>query len=240
MRLDKQDINRFRDPLYTVAEASRYLGRPDSTLRDWTHGYRKQRGSSIVQGGPLLTTVTSGPRQPVIPFVGLAEGMVLAAMRESGVPLQRIRPAVARLQADIGLEHALASRRLFTDGAEVLYDYAERSGDEIALAARELVVVRHGQRVFNDVVRSYLPRIEFSDDGYARLIRLPGYQRAELVVDPLRGFGQSVFIRGGARLEDALSMFWAGESLDVVADEYGVPRDQLEDAVRVDGRRKAA
>src|SRR3954453_13554726 len=112
MRLAKKDNNRFRDPLYTVAEASRYLGTPDSTLRDWTHGYRKQRGSSIVQGGPLLTTVTSGPRQPVIPFVGLAEGMILAAMRESGVPLQRIRPAVARLQADIGLEHALASQAL--------------------------------------------------------------------------------------------------------------------------------
>ena len=240
MQLDRHDIDRFRDPLYSVAEASRYLGAPDSTLRDWTHGYRKRRNSSLVQGQPLLTTVPSGPRQPVIPFVGLAEGMVLAAMRESGVPLQRIRPAVARLQAEIGLEHALASRRLFTDGAEVLYDYAERGPDELAVAARELVVVRHGQRVFNDVVTAYLRRIEFSDDDYARLIRLPGYQRAELVVDPMRAFGQPVFVRGGARLEDALALFWAGESLDVVSDEYAIPRDQLEDAVRVDGRRKAA
>ena len=37
----------------------------------------------------------------------------------------------------------------------------------------------------------------------------------------------------GARLEDALSMFHAGESLDVVADEYGVPFEELEDAVRI-------
>jgi chloramphenicol 3-O-phosphotransferase len=34
-------------------------------------------------------------------------------------------------------------------------------------------------------------------------------------------------------LEDALALFRAGEPLDVVADEYGVPRDQLEDAVRI-------
>ncbi len=240
MRRDETGIDRFRDPLYTVTEASRYLGTPDSTLRDWVHGYRRRQSRTTIAGAPLLTTVLMPARRPNIPFVGLAEGMVLAAMRASGVPLQRIRPAVARLQSEIGLEHALASKRLFTDGAEVLYDYADRGDDDVAVAARELVVVRHGQRVFNDVVEGYLRRVEFGADGYARLIQLPGYDVAELVVDPARGFGQPVFVRGGARLEDALSLFWAGEALDDVALEYGMPRDQLEDAIRVDGRRRAA
>jgi len=75
--------------------------------------------------------------------------------------------------------------------------------------------------------------VEFGADGYARLIRLPTYEVAELVVDPKRGFGQPVFARGGARLEDALSLVRAGESLDVVAREYGLPVDELEDAVRI-------
>jgi uncharacterized protein (DUF433 family) len=56
---------------------------------------------------------------------------------------------------------------------------------------------------------------------------------AEVLVDPHRGFGQPLFARGGARLEDAVAMFRAGESLDVVADEYGVPVEQLVDAVRI-------
>jgi hypothetical protein len=47
-----------------------------------------------------------------IPFVGLAEGMVLAAFRETGLPLQRIRPALERLEPEMGLEHALASEHL--------------------------------------------------------------------------------------------------------------------------------
>ena len=51
-------------------------------------------------------------------------------------------------------------------------------------------------------------------------------------MDPRRGFGQPVFARGGARLKGALAMFRAGESLEVVADEYGVPVEQLENAVR--------
>jgi hypothetical protein len=49
----------------------------------------------------------------------------------------------------------LASRRLFTDGAEVLLDYADSNDDQAAVrAVRNLVVVRNGQRVFNEVVAS--------------------------------------------------------------------------------------
>jgi uncharacterized protein (DUF433 family) len=170
----------------------------------------------------------------VIPFVGLAEGLVLTAMRSSGVPLQRIRPALIRLEQELGLSHALASKRLYTDGAEVLYDYAERGDDPTAAkAARHLVVVRNNQGVFNEVVEGYLRRLDFGDDGYARLIHLPAYATADVVVDPTRGFGQPIFARGGARIEDALSLFRAGEPLEAVAEEYGIPPVQLEDAVRI-------
>lgn len=236
MKRRDESPDRFSQPLYTVAEAACYLDVPDSTLRSWVHGYRRRRGGlPHVSTEPVLTALPSSiNRGPVIPFVGLAEGMVLAAMRHSGVPLQRIRPALARLSAEFGVGHALASQRLFTDGAEVLFDYAEHGADApAARAARDLVVVRNGQRVFNEVVDFYLRRVEFADDGYARVITLPAYRVAQLVVDPARGFGQPVFARGGARLEDALAMFRAGESLEVVAEEYGMPLDQLEDAVRI-------
>lgn len=226
--------DRFHDPLYTVAEAARYLDVPASTFATWAHGYRRRsaRRRDVV-AAPVLTAITS-VRGPVIPFIGLAEGVALSAMRRSGVPLQRIRPALARIDDEFGLRHALASKRLYTDGAEVLVDYAAGSGDPTAArAARELVVARNGQYVFNDIVGSYLRRIEFGEDGYARLIRLPAYDVADIVVDPARGFGQPIFARGGARLEDALALFRAGEPLDVVADEYGIPREQLEDAVRI-------
>ena len=75
--------------------------------------------------------------------MGLAE--VLAALRRSGVPMQRIRPALQAIEAEIGLEHALASRRLFTDGVELLFDYADAhiAGELLS----SLVVVRSGQRV---------------------------------------------------------------------------------------------
>lgn len=189
-------LDRFSSPLYTVSEAARYFDVPASTLASWAKGYRRAgKGRPEVTGSPVLTTVTSRGRGPVIPFVGLAEGLVLTAMRRAGVPLQRIRPALTRLDEELGLQHALASRRLYTDGAEVLYDYGETGEDEeAARAARELVVVRSDQRVFNEVVDAYLRRLEFADDGYVQLIRLPAYEVAEVVVDAARGLAD----RGGA------------------------------------------
>ena len=227
---------RFTVPLYSVSEAARYLGVPQSTFTTWARGYVRHRptGADSV-GAPVVTTVREpGIGGAVVPFVGLAEGLVLAAFRSGGVPLQRIRPALERLERELGVAHALASRALYTDGAEVLYDYAETAGDTPeARGARELVVVRNGQRVFADIVGAYLHRVEYASDGYPRLIRLPHYRDAEVVVDPGRGFGQPVFERGGARVEDVLALFRAGEPLDVVSAEYGVPESDLEDALRV-------
>ncbi len=233
------DPARFQTPLYSVAEAGRYLGVPTSTFATWAYGYtRRPPGGSPVHGEPIVTVRSrTTPGGAVVPFVGLAEGLVLAAIRRAGVPLQRIRPALTRLADELGIDHVLASRALYTDGAEVLYDFADQHGDTPeARGARELVAVCHGQRVFGEIVASYLRRVEFAADGYARLIRLPQYQHASVVVDPSRGFGQPIFSHGGARLEDVLGRFQAGEPLADVAAEFGVPAADLEDAVRIAAR----
>ena len=92
--------DRFTTPLYTVTEAARYLDVPATTFASWAHGYRRQKaGQRPEVGAAVLTALPRvGGRDPVIPFVGLAEGLVLTAIRSSGVPLQRIRPALVRLE----------------------------------------------------------------------------------------------------------------------------------------------
>ncbi|MCX6416084.1 MAG: DUF433 domain-containing protein [Actinobacteria bacterium] len=234
-RTKRRVLDPFTAPLYTVPEAARHLNVPTSTLRNWAKGYDWTSHGRTVHGDPILTTVKATRSSPAsIPFVGLAEGLVLAAIRQSGVPLQRIRPALTKLDEEFGIQHALASKKLYTDGAEVLLDISTNLDDPAERQALgDLVVVRNGQRVFNDVVKSYLKRIKYDAEGYVHLIRLPAYSVAEVIVDPTRGFGQPIFARGGVRLEDALSLFRAGESLGEVAEEFGVPIPELEDAVRV-------
>jgi len=240
-RSSEPDV-RFEVPLYRMSEAAKYLGVPTATFATWAKGYvRRPLGRRAVIGEPIVTALPShGGNYPTIPFIGLAEGMVLAAFRRKGVAMQRIRPALAALAETVGLEHALASKALYTDGAEVLYDYAEQHGDTPeAVDTRELVVVRNNQRVFAPVVQDYLERIEYGPDGYARLIRLPDYRSAKVVADPERSFGQPIFAHGAARVADVLERFWAGEDLRIVADEFGVPPAELEDALRVASRRAA-
>jgi uncharacterized protein (DUF433 family) len=240
--VNRADDLRFEIPLYAMAEAAGYLAVPVSTFVNWSKGYRRTRpDGSEFAAEPVLTVLTGGQvRQPSVPFVGLVEGLVLAAVRRSGVPLQRVRPALRVLDKEIGLSHALASRRLYTDGAELLYDVAEAGGDsDLAIAAKDLVVVRNGQRVFVDVVADYLRLIEYSSDGFAGMVHLPRYAFSQVLVDPNRSFGKPIFQSGGARVGDVLNRFWVGESLNELAEEFGVPEEHLEDAVRVASRRAA-
>lgn len=234
-----QDL-RFDAPLYSLAEAARYLDVPSSTFSGWAKGYvRRSADRRPVTGAPVLSVAptSSGPS---IPFIALAEGMVFAAIRRTGVPMQRIRPALLALQDEIGVDHALASERLYSDGAEVLYDFAERQAESsMAAPAKDLIVLRSGQRVFTDIVSDYLQRIEYGTDGYARLLHLPGYRRGQVVADPTRSFGQPVFVHGAAKVSDVMDRFQAGESLPDLAEDFGVPIDDLEDALRVASRRAA-
>lgn len=199
---------------------------PRSTFDTWVRGYeRRPTGRRPVRGDALLTSIPGG--RLTIPFIGLAEGMVLAAFRETGLPLQRIRPALEQLETEVGLAHALASQRLYTDGANLLFDYAESQDDK---QLRLLTIVHSGQRVFHDVIVQYLKRIEY-DDGWAARVKLPITEEPLLVADPERAFGQPIFIHGGAGLSDVMDRIEAGENELLVAEDYGVPIEDVRAAL---------
>lgn len=155
---------------------------------------------------------------------------MLSSFRRAGVPLQRIRPAVDALTKEIGIEHALASERLYTDGAEVLFDYASKHQEREVM---DLVVVRTQQRQFSEVVKGYLKRIQYGGDGWADSVRLPAYENAEVIVDPKVAFGLPLVVKGGARVEDLVDRFQAGDSVAEIAADFGVPASQVEDVIRV-------
>ena len=235
-------IDRFATLLYGIGEAAAYLSVPPSTLASWAYGYKRHvHGGGTARAIPAITAVRPAHRdEAAVPFIGLAEAYALAAFRKAGVPMQRIRPAIGTLASELGLEHALASRRLYTDGAEVLNDYAQHAGGTPeGDSARGLVVVRNGQRVFTEVVDQYLSRVDFAGDGYARLIRLPRYQVAEVTVEPDHAFGRPRLARGGAEVDDVIDLFLAGEPIDAVAAESGLSRAEVEDVLRASARSAA-
>jgi uncharacterized protein (DUF433 family) len=214
---------RFEIPLYTVAEAARLLGVPTSTFVSWARGYK--RGDS--RSEPIVTSLVVEPGEPSVPFVGLVEGMVAAAFRRAGVSMQHIKRSLRALADEMGVEHALASRRLYTDGAAILFDYAQEHDEE-----RQLAVVVTGQRVFTPIVEQYLRRIVYDNRGWARVLVLPITPRELLVADPSRAFGRPIFAKGGAPMEEVLNRFRAGEPLRSVADDFDLAPEDVEDVIR--------
>ncbi len=228
MKAATNDI-RFGVPLYTVAEAGRFVGVPTSTFSTWSKGYvRRPPGRRVVRGAPVLASVDAPPNYPTIPFIGLAEGMVLAAFRSAGVSLQHIRRAVTVLDRELGLAHALASERLYTDGAVILFDYAE-STDEYLAGLTEVV---SQQKVFAPVVEEYLERISYAGDGWAERVASPTTDRPLVVADPHRAFGQPIFLKSAAPVESVLGRWKAGESIAHVAEDFSVPAADVEEYLR--------
>lgn len=218
--MDGRD-ERFTEPRYTVRRAAWFVRVPDHTLANWVRGY----GTSE----PLVTSLPSPRRkEPEIPFIGLAEALVAATLRRKHVSMQRIRKAIAQVKRDIGLEYALASRRLYTAGADLLYDYAEEDAE-----FRELAEVLKQQYVFESIVEGNLQVVTFGSDGFANHLTLPfAADRPIVTVDPDRAFGQPVFIHGGGRLQDVLTRFRGGEPLEDVARDFEVPIEDVLDILR--------
>lgn len=218
---------RFTEPLYTILEAASYLRVPASTFGTWVRGYERVGGRRRTKSPPIVTLIPSNRREAQIPFVGLAEAMVAAAFRRSGVSMQHIRRALPIISKEIGLPHALASRALYSDGGEILYDYAvhQHIGE-----LQGLTVVVSGQRVFAPVIKGYLRKISYARDGWANRLRLPFSDR--IIVDPQRAFGQPMFEKGAVRLEDVLDRFKAGDSLRELAHDFGVPLQDVEEVIR--------
>ena len=101
-------VDRFETPLYGLGEAAGYLAVPPSTFATWAYGYQRRRaGDGVIVARPVITAVRPAHRhEAAVPFIGLAEAYALAAFRQAGVPMQRIRPAIDALDHELGLKYA--------------------------------------------------------------------------------------------------------------------------------------
>ncbi len=120
-----------------------------------------------------------------------------------------------------------ASQDLMTDGADVLYDYARRSGDG---QLGHLTVVKSGQRVYTDLIADYLERITFGDNWVTELI-VPVTEHSILRVRPNVADSRPIFIRSGAPLDAVRDRVLAGEPTASVAADFDTPTKDVREAL---------
>ncbi|HRD61875.1 MAG TPA: DUF433 domain-containing protein [Nocardioides sp.] len=211
---------RFDVPLYTIQEAARHVDMAPSTIRYWV--YKKR----IVRYVP--------PRhqgEATLPFISLAEIQFIRGLRKSQLSLRAVTEGIEALREDLG-ENYLVRDRLAHDGTDILVRLAESDV--------EWTRARDAQAGIPGAVALGLQTITFDEAGQPERVTLTEYEGADVIIDPRFAFGQPIVESRGVRVEDIAQMFFAGESIEVVSEEFAVDATVVEAIVRVYGRPRVA
>jgi uncharacterized protein (DUF433 family)/transposase len=221
-------------PTYGLAQIDSLLGLQAGTARRWIDGYR--RGGKAYD--PVVREHSTG--EEIATWGEFIETRLLAEYRDAGVPMIRMRPAVEALREELKVPYPLASARMWLrpEGRDLVRVIEEKVSLDSHLA---LVVVATGQTLAwsaeADRFRSAIEWTGESDNAEPYRLR-PVAGIDDVVVDPLLGFGEPV-VRG-VRTEIIRELVQAGESQDVIAEVYELPKESVEAAVCYELLRAAA
>ena len=208
-------------PLYTTGEAARYLRIPASTVRAWISG----RSFPTTEGKKLSPPVIRIPNREGIyrlSLNNLVELYVLRTLRtQHAVRLQDIRRALDYAERELGIERLFIHPQLKTTGGDL---FIERYGQLISLN-------RSGQVALKEVLKNALERIEWEGSLPARLfLSVPTREeRKSICVDPRIHYGRPSV--GGVETRVIAARVDAGEDPRELAEDYGLPFDEIMDAL---------
>jgi len=225
--LHKMSVTVLERPIYGMWQVDSMLGLHGGTARRWIDGYER-RGHLYP---PVIREERTGVE--VVTWGEFVEARLLANYRSKGVPLVKMRPVVERLRQELRTPYPLAAARLYADGGELVQQVQEEVRLERGLHL--VVVVRTGQIAasttdFAPPVKDFLEHVGFDDGGeYAAKIFPLGRDTA-VALDPDYAFGAPAV--GSVRTDVLAEEFRAGDSIESIADGYGLSREQVSDALR--------
>lgn len=234
----RPDLYRGKDPreipLYGMAEAAHHLHLPTATLRSWVEG----RTYKLVDGAkgfspPLIERPDAG--DPRLSFNNLVEAHVLRALRvEHHVPMGHVRKALDYAQRECGIDRLLIRKELLAAPGELfLKEYG-----------RLLSLSRSGQFAMEKILEVFLRRVVRDAEGFP--LRLypftsPGTSEERMVVaiDPRISYGRPSIARKGVSTAILAERLNAGETVEDLADSYGLTEEEVKEAIVYESARAA-
>ena len=216
-------------PSYATWEAARYVRLPLRTVQNWSFGFGSYGGE------PLIRSPDHG--RHLLSFWNVAELHVLGALRRyHQISPQNLRRIIGYLEDTFSSPHPLLTQRMLTDGVSVFVDEA----------GRLINASKDGQMAIRQVMEAHLHRIDQDVDGLAirlfpfvrhnpQTVRTPDVLAQEpkiISLDPRVRFGRPVIIGTSIPTEEIAERFRAGDSFAELADEYGRPEREIEEAIR--------
>jgi len=225
-----QDIDVRELPSYGIMEAAHYLRIPPTTIRCWVSGryYPSKAGRQF--SGPIIYLL--GQETRLLSFMNLVEIHVLDAIRRKhNIPLEKVRIAVRYLSKQFPSKHPLADQEFETDGLNLF----------VKKFSQLINISQDGQLAMREVLQAHLHRIERDLAGIP--VKLYPFTRKRdveelqkepkaVVIDPLVSFGRPVLAGTGIATAVVAERYKAGESVDELADDYGLERLPIEEAIR--------
>lgn len=214
---------------YSVTEAAHHLRLPTGTVRSWVMGRSYPVRAGRAAFPPLVTIADSAHK--LLSFRNLVELHVLSSIRRThGVKVQAVRRAIKYLEKELDSRHPLLDRQMLTDGKDL---FVNRYGQLVNIS-------QHGQMEMKQVLSLYLKRIEWNKDVPIRLFPFTRQQIEHspriISIDPRIRFGSPCIANSGIPTAIIAERLQAGESIAFLADDYGRTIEEIEEAIRYEGR----
>jgi uncharacterized protein (DUF433 family) len=213
-------------PAYGITEAARYVRMNPTTLQTWALGRVYETSNGVQKWRPLFGIADKRTRR--LSFLNLVEASVLASIRKQhGIRIPKIRAALDYVRDSLHIARPLCDEQFQTNGVDL---FIERFGDLVNAS-------RQGQMAMREMMQAALRRIEREElTGVPIRLYAAGpdeRQRSPFVAfDPAIAFGRPVLIKTGAPIANIADRFRAGDSIDVLVEDYGVERQAIEEAIR--------
>jgi uncharacterized protein (DUF433 family) len=220
-------------PAYSMTDAARCIGAHPATLRTWFKGRSYPTRGGVRRSPNLLVPAAAD----ALSFQNLVQAHVVQGIRKRyGIPMHRVRDALAYLRESMGSLDLLASEKFYHDEKHLLLKIEDRL---ISLSER-------GQTVSEKVLQQYLHRIEYGQDGlasrlYPFLHTASGlfYEPRHIMIDPSVAFGKPCLKRLGVKTEIIADRFLAGEPIEELSADYGAKPEEIQEAIRWSSRKAA-
>jgi uncharacterized protein (DUF433 family) len=213
-------------PRYSLAEAARILLVPKATVRTWCAGW-SQTKSRRAQA-PVIRPDGDQSEGTYLSFFNLIEVGFLAAYREAGAPMQRVRAALDYCRSHLEIARPLLTERFRIDGRDLVVEYDRRLLNASA----------SGQLIWPEAVDRWLREIDY-DRGEPFQVWIAGRGKS-ILVNPRVGFGFPVLATCGVRTEEVLERFLADERPEEIAEDFGAKVEEVLEAIRWETTRLAA
>lgn len=209
--------------LYTPADAACYLNIHPQTLATWLWGRKYPTLDGDKFFAPLIEVADR--ENELLSFFNLAELHVLAATRYTHhVPMKSVRAAMDTIRRSFPTAHPLISRDFLTNGSEIFIKSLDATDN----------LTRPWQLNFKPIMDLFLQHVISDEhDLVKKIFPLIAGQPDDRIISITYGISSSQPAIDGAGVPAWVihNRYRTGESLESIADDFGIPPTKIRRAI---------